>query len=313
MRPDPVGSTPDVRRTGRLRRVGAVFAAAAALAVGLATAAAPTASAAVPAGFGPAGSGPVASGPAGFAPPDRATVRPGSMTFTDGAQCTANFVYTDGRDTYIGQAAHCAGTGSAKDTDGCTTGSLPLGTPVRVEGATRPGTLAYSSWLTMQRAGETDPYTCYYNDFALVRLDPADIGRTNPTLPFYGGPVGVDPDGTRRGETVFGYGNSELRGGLAALRPKTGKSFGTDASGRTHTVLTLPPGIPGDSGSGYVSADGTALGVLSTLNISPRPGTNGITDLRHALDYANASGVLGGELRLVPGELPFRGHLIPIG
>ena len=29
--------------------------------------------------------------------------------------------------TYLGYAAHCAGTGSSTDTDGCTTKSLPLG------------------------------------------------------------------------------------------------------------------------------------------------------------------------------------------
>ncbi len=43
------------------------------------------------------------------------------MMYTDGAQCTANFVYTDAAgDTYVGYAAHCAGTGAATDTDGCT-------------------------------------------------------------------------------------------------------------------------------------------------------------------------------------------------
>ena len=28
-----------------------------------------------------------------WAPADSATVKPGNMTFTDGAQCTSNFVY----------------------------------------------------------------------------------------------------------------------------------------------------------------------------------------------------------------------------
>lgn len=47
-----------------------------------------------------------------FAPADSADVRPGSMTFTAGGQCTSNFVFFDAADDlYIGQAAHCAGTG----------------------------------------------------------------------------------------------------------------------------------------------------------------------------------------------------------
>lgn len=245
MRRVPTGpvSVPDSRRHHRL---GVVLAVVAAVTVASAVVGAGTAS---------------ADEPAGFAPPDRATVRPGSMTVTGGAQCTADFVFTDGADTYLGQAAHCAGTGESSEVDGCASASLPLGTPVQIEGATRPGTLAYSSWLAMQDTGETDPDICADNDFALVRIDPADVGRTNPTLPFYGGPVGVDTDGTRRGETVFAYSNSSLRDGLRALRPKTGKSLGTGGGGLTHTVLSVPPGIPGDSGSGYVSADGTALGV----------------------------------------------------
>ncbi|MDQ3612625.1 MAG: serine protease, partial [Actinomycetota bacterium] len=55
-------------------------------------------------------------------------ITPGVMTFTEGAQCTANFVFTDGKDTFIGQAAHCSGMGAATDTNGCEAESLPLGT-----------------------------------------------------------------------------------------------------------------------------------------------------------------------------------------
>ena len=59
---------------------------------------------------------------AGYAPADTAEIHPGTMMYTDGAQCTANFVYTDGAgNTYVGYAAHCAGTGAATDTDGCST------------------------------------------------------------------------------------------------------------------------------------------------------------------------------------------------
>ena len=48
-----------------------------------------------------------------------------------GAQCTANFVFTDtAGNIYVGYAAHCAGLGAATDTNGCLAESLPLGTPV---------------------------------------------------------------------------------------------------------------------------------------------------------------------------------------
>src|SRR3954454_12051949 len=67
------------------------------------------------------------SATAAWAPADTAPIHPGTMMYTDGAQCTANFVYTDSAaNVYVGYAAHCAGTGGQTDTDGCSTGSLPL-------------------------------------------------------------------------------------------------------------------------------------------------------------------------------------------
>ena len=98
-------------------------------------------------------------------------------------------------------------TGGSTGTNGCTTGSLPEGSAVTISGATRPGKLAYNSWIVrrgvvdmianplqrMQRRGETDADTCAYNDLALVevrsqtadcaltlQVDPADYSRVNP-------------------------------------------------------------------------------------------------------------------------------------
>ena len=51
-----------------------------------------------------------------WAPAATAPVHPGVQVFTDGAQCTANFVFTSGGATYLGQAAHCSGTGTATET-----------------------------------------------------------------------------------------------------------------------------------------------------------------------------------------------------
>ena len=66
-----------------------------------------------------------------WAPAASASIHPGVMTFTDGAQCTSNFVFSDSSNVYIGQAAHCSGTGAQTDTNGCTSASLPIGTPGR--------------------------------------------------------------------------------------------------------------------------------------------------------------------------------------
>ena len=61
-----------------------------------------------------------------WAPAATAALHPGVMTFTGGAQCTANFIFSDGSTTYIGQAAHCSGTGGSTETNGCDSGSLPV-------------------------------------------------------------------------------------------------------------------------------------------------------------------------------------------
>ena len=251
---------------------------------------------------------------AAWAPADTATIHPGVQMYTEGAQCTANFVFTDSAGTaYVGYAAHCAGTGAATDTNGCDAGSLPLGTEVDfVEGGsligegTRVGggTLVYSSWLAMQKNGETDENTCAYNDLALVKVDAADAAKVNPSVPFWGGPVAVNTAGTAAGETVHSFGNSSLRGGVEQLSPKQGISLGTEGEGWSHPVYTLTPGVPGDSGSAFLDAEGNAVGTLSTLALAPLAGSNGVGDLAHELSYAQASSGIAG-LRLVPGTEPF--------
>jgi hypothetical protein len=247
-----------------------------------------------------------------WAPAATAAVHPGVQTFTDGAQCTANFVFTDASNVYIGQAAHCSSTGGSTDTNGCTSGSLPVGTQVEVTGASQPGTMVYNSWLTMQSLGETDANTCAYNDLALIKLDPSDVAKVNPSIPHWGGPSGINSTGTAALDKVFSYGNSELRGGVTQLSPKTGVSLGDDAGGWTHTVYTVTPGIPGDSGSAFLDANGRALGVLSTVAIAPLAGSNGVGDLNHELNYLHAHTSFTG-VQLALGTQAFNGSQLPLG
>ena len=249
---------------------------------------------------------------AAWAPADTAQIHPGTMMYTDGAQCTANFVFTNGASVYVGYAAHCAGTGAATDTNGCDAGSLPLGTRVDfveggslVSGGTRVGggTLVYSSWLAMQQNNETDPNACDYNDFAVVEVDAADVPKVNPSIPSWGGPNGIDTNGTVAGDTVYTYGNSSLRAGLEPLSPKQGRSVGDQGAGWSHNVFTATPGIPGDSGSAFIDGQGRALGTLSTVQLAPLAGSNGVGDLAKELAYAQANGQSG--LSLAPGTEPF--------
>ena len=131
-----------------------------------------------------------------WAPAATAEITPGVQMYTEGAQCTGNFVFTDSADNvYVGYAAHCAGLGSATDTNGCLNESVPLGTAVTfnkggslVSNGTQvgTGTLVYSSWRTMRALGVTDANTCAYNDFALVKVSDRRQGQGQPVDPVLG-------------------------------------------------------------------------------------------------------------------------------
>lgn len=251
-----------------------------------------------------------------WAPADSADIHPGVQTYTNGGQCTANFVFTDADDNvYVGQAAHCSGTGEATDTNGCEAGTLPLGTKVTFNEGGNPasegtqvgsGKLAYSSWNTMQARGESDENTCAYNDFGLVKVDAGDVSKVNPSVPFFGGPSGINTTGTKAGDRVYSYGNSSLRGGLTVLSPKIGASLGADSStgGWTHPLYTFTPGVPGDSGSAFLDKEGKAVGTLSTLGLLPLPLSNNIGDLAQELAYAQKHSGIDG-LKLVNGTESF--------
>jgi Trypsin len=251
------------------------------------------------AGLVPAVSG--ASAARAWAPAGKATIHPGVQTFTKGAQCTANFVFRSGRAVYLGQAAHCSGTGDSTETDGCTSKSLPLGTHVTFAGVT--GKMIYNSWITMQKQHEKRPNVCAYNDLALIRIPRSAVAKVNPSVPFWGGPTGLG-GATPTGATVYSYGNSELRGGVTTLSPKRGVSTGDDGNGWSHTVYTATPGVPGDSGSGFLNAKGRAIGVLSTITLAPLAASNGVGDLAHELAYLHAHTKL--RATLVHGTEPFR-------
>lgn len=284
---------------------------------------------------------------AAFAPADSAAVGPGvqiSTPLPSGAElCTANFLYTDaaGSDgqaddgagskdaehqsahtesdgqaagvpdgkVYLGAAAHCnAAEDAMSSVDGCKEPVMPEGTEVTIkgrDGQDYKGRVAYNSWVQMQARGETDPALCNFNDMELIELDEAAVAASNPTVPGFGGPTGLDTDGTQEGEKVFSYQPNQL----VATPYKQGQSFGQPEGPRTHVVATAPPGVPGDSGSGYLDADGEAFGVLSSL-MAPTT-TNGVTDIAQALDYAEQFGSVGA-VSLINGDEPFEASSLPL-
>ncbi|WP_293768763.1 serine protease [Sporichthya sp.] len=245
--------------------------------------------------------------------PVGAPIRPGIMTDTGGSMCTANFVFTDDKGrVYLGQAGHCAQdpTDSTEiDPVSCGYGKQqPLGTPVKLGDSGVTGKLAYSSWQTMQDRAEPAGDLCRYNDFSLIEIPAAAIGAVNPSMPLFGGPTGLNSDGTQGGDLLTGWGNSPLRQGLEPLAPKQSIAVRSEPGGRAHVIYSLTPGVPGDSGGPYLDPQGRAIGSLSEIALDP-PGANIITDIARALAYAAQYGGLKG-LRLVAGTEPFHGSVI---
>jgi hypothetical protein len=92
------------------------------------------------------------------------------------------------------------------------------------------------------------------------------------------------------------------------LSPKQGIVVQNEGNGWSHDVATATPGVPGDSGSGFMNESGGAIGVLSTLQIAPLAGSNGVGDLAKELAYLRANTSFT-EMQLVPGTEPFNANL----
>lgn len=248
-----------------------------------------------------------------WAAADDAAIHPGVQTVVEGSQCTSNFVFVQVEqvggveyltDVLLGYAGHCAT--STDFSDRCQSTAYPVGHPVRVQGAAHQATVAYHATLTMNRVGEEDPIVCKENDFGLVRLHRDDWANVNPSLPVFGGPRGLNSTGLQQGERVYAWGNSSLRFGVEQTSPKTGVATDTYLNGWTHQAYMVSPGIFGDSGSGHLDAEGNAVGSLSTITMLGFTGSNNLTDVRLALQYAIDHEPDLSALRLEPGTEPFQ-------
>ncbi len=212
-------------------------------------------------------------------------IRPGINMAFEGAGCTTSFLFQqDWTHYYLATAAHCVAAGSSEQTDGC---NAPLADKNRARldldnGGTAAATIIYSSWATMQRIGETDPATCAGNDFALLKIDEEDLPHVHPASLHFQAPTGL---ATAPTSTIYGYGASTLKAGIEEIHPKQGQHLGMANGGWSHHVYLATPGIPGDSGGHIMTSDGKALGVASTIILSPTPASNHYTDIAKAIAY----------------------------
>jgi hypothetical protein len=225
-----------------------------------------------------------AAAPAGTGPCEG--VRPGGRLETEIGLCTYNFLFRAPDGTrYIGTAGHCILAASpVKGSAGEKLWPVGGGPQART-GGKRVGEFAY--------AVLEDP-----KDFALIRLDPGV--EASPEMCHFGGPTGVfeghSPDPT----VLEYYGNGIGIGSVAPARSAV--SVGVPNPDHVYAVGLA---LPGDSGSGVISSDGRAVGVLVTTGLHGFGfdengvdfGSMGIT--RIAPQLARASEALGVRLELV--------------
>lgn len=171
-------------------------------------------------------------------------VRPGAVVASPKGRCSFNFMWRGGDGaTYMGTAGHCI---------------LDEG-----ERRWRPGTGPVARDGDGRRVGEF-AYAVLESpkDFALVRLDPGVAA--SPQLCHFGGPTGLNGDRPGMLEPVvlrqFGQGV-----GLGELVP--GRTMLAMGMPDVDHVFALGAVVPGDSGSGVISADGRAVGVVVTVGL----------------------------------------------
>jgi hypothetical protein len=156
----------------------------------------------------------------------------------------------------------------------------------------------------MQQIGTNETATCSGNDLALVAIHPADRPDVHPAVQGFGGPTGLaSPSDVGLGDRVEWYGNT-------ALTPSSEATNRHEGSVVTSTewdfqAYSATPGMPGDSGSGIMLADGQAAGILYAVNTF-YPGANSITHLQPALSFAEENADVDVELVTGPhtGSLP---------
>jgi hypothetical protein len=224
-----------------------------------------------------------------FGQPSNSQIRPGVIVTAMGSQCTSNFIFSDGSSNfYIGAAAHCFSPDSNSGADPCVARNEALGIPVEIENAAFMGSLAYSSWQSMQDDGETaGSGICTGNDFALVKIDARDHANVHPAARVFQGPTALFTGDANIGDDIFTYGQSPF----SLQQAKTGSIQSQTPDGWIYSVSLSSPGVPGDSGSAVLHESGKALGVLSTLNacIGLCPvASNGVVNLEMALTYAQS-------------------------
>lgn len=182
-------------------------------------------------------------------------VRPGAIVQTPIGLCTFNFLFRDPKNgaRYMGTAGHCILEDAAGNPAGL---QLDVGEKTWARGK---GPVAQDS--AGKRIGEF-AYAILKNpkDFALIRLDPKV--KASAQMCYFGGPTGMNV--ATQGPTILHYfGNGVGIGD--ALPARTAIAPAMSSPDHVYAEGAI---APGDSGSGIISDDGKAVGVIVAVGAS---------------------------------------------
>jgi hypothetical protein len=207
----------------------------------------------------PIGVGPLCSG-----------VRPGTVVTSNAGQCSFNFMWRDGAgNRYMGTAGHCIVADGEQRT-----WSFGSGPVAEDSSGQRVGEFVYGILRDPQ-------------DFALIRLDPGVAASSQ--MCHFGGPTGQNDDLTNTQTVLHHYGQ-----GLGVSATVPGRSALALTLQNPDHVYAEGAVIFGDSGSGAISSDGRAIGVVVTTGLHfggpvQDSGTMGITRLKPQVQAAQSA------------------------
>ncbi len=222
-------------------------------------------------------------------------IGPGSYLLIDKADgsfiCTANFVWSgsDGN-TYLGAAGHCflpAGV-DHEDTPGATVQVCVSDCFLGGQIGTLAGT--YEDLGEVAFARQSADGIDIGNDFGIVKIPQALLGKVRHSVPVWVGPTTSTPQSPTLGSLVCLYGNAAGLGEVFATKAR----FGIGGVGSADSWSATIPSAPGDSGSAVVNCPGltgsSPAGLLTHLAIGGTGIIAGTTVVR-AQEMAREAGV----------------------
>lgn len=187
------------------------------------------------------------------------TIHPGIEVNYGNISCAVGAILKQRKARFLAIPASCGGIDPGKPHNNCYGPQTPVGSPVSIEGASRPGQLVYSSYSQMQLEGVTAHNRCFYDDLALVRVNRHDLARVSPAIPGTSAPRRLLAKFPASG-TALKIGSS---GGTAGSTANGGWTLGA-----TSMAMFKAPdvGLP-------ITAGNDLVGMLLVLPQGPASGT----------------------------------------